>query len=127
MKHIPLVQSDPLLKPFEKSIIQRFRKGKLKELEITDGKNPLEDCANNHLYYGLHKTDTGWIFREKAPNAQKIFLFGDFSYWQIKDQFALHPIGDGDWEIKIPQGFLKHGEQYRLWMVWQDGADDSGG
>lgn len=124
MKHIPLVQSDPLLKPFEKSIIQRFRKGKLKELEITDGKNLLKDCANNHLYYGLHKTDTGWIFREKAPNAQQIFLFGDFSYWQIKEQFALHPIGDGDWEIEIPQGFLKHGEQYRLWMVWQDGADD---
>ena len=124
MKHIPLVQSDPLLKPFEKSIIQRFRKGKLKELEITDGKNPLKDCTNNYLYYGLHKTEIGWIFREKAPNAKQIFLFGDFSYWQIKDQFALHSIGDGDWEIEIPHSFLKHGEQYRLWMVWQDGADD---
>ena len=89
MKHIPLVQSDPLLKPFEKSIIQRFRKGKLKELEITDVKNPLKDCTNNYLYYGLHKTEIGWIFREKAPNAKQIFLFGDFSYWQIKDQFAL--------------------------------------
>ena len=124
MKHIPLVQSDPLLKPYEKIIVQRYRKGKLKELEITDGKKPLKKCANNHLYYGLHKTENGWIFREKAPNAKQLFLFGEFSYWQIKDQFELQPIGNGDWQIEIPEGFLKHGVLFRLWIVWQDGADD---
>ncbi len=124
MKHIPLVQIDPLLKPFEKTIQNRYRKGKLKELEITDGHKPLQDCVNNHLYYGLHKTENGWLFREKAPNAKQIYLFGDFSYWHIKEQYALTPIGNGDWEIQLPNNFLKHGEQYRLWMVWQDGADD---
>jgi 1,4-alpha-glucan branching enzyme len=124
MKHIPLVQIDPLLKQFEKTIQNRYRKGKLKELEITDGNKPLQDCVNNHLYYGLHKTKSGWLFREKAPNAHQIFLYGDFSYWQIKEQYALTPIGNGDWEIQLPANFLKHGEQYRLWMVWQDGADD---
>jgi len=124
MKHIPLVQIDPLLKPFEKTIQNRYRKGILKELEITDGHQPLQDCVSNHLYYGLHKTETGWLFREKAPNAKQIYLFGDFSYWQIKEQYALTPIGNGDWEIQLPVNFLKHGEQYRLWMVWQDGADD---
>jgi 1,4-alpha-glucan branching enzyme len=124
MKHIPLVQIDPLLKPFEKTIQNRFRKGKLKELEITDGSALLKDCTNNHLYYGLHKTESEWVFREKAPNAKQLFLFGDFSYWQIKEQYALYPIGNGDWEIRLPLNFLKHGEQFRLWMVWQDGADD---
>ena len=124
MKHIPIVQADPLLKPFEKTILQRFQKGKLKELDLTDGKELLKDRTNNHLYYGLHKTDTCWVFREKAPHAKQLFLYGDFSYWYIKEQFALYPIGNGDWEIKIPHHFMKHGELYRLWMVWQDGADD---
>lgn len=124
MKHIPLVQLDPLLKPFERIIAKRFQKARLRELEITDGKSLLKDHVNTHLYYGLHKTDTHWIFREKAPHATRLYLFGDFSYWQINEQFALTPLGNGDWEIQLPLSFLKHGELYKLWMVWQSGADD---
>lgn len=124
MKHIPLVQLDPLLKPFERTIAKRFQKARLRELEFTDGKSLLKDKVNNHLYYGLHKTETHWIFREKAPHATQLFLFGDFSYWQINEQFALTSLGNGDWEIQLPLSFLKHGELYKLWMVWQSGADD---
>lgn len=124
MKHIPLVQLDPLLKPFEKIISKRFQKARLKELELTDGTALLKDKVNNHLYYGLHKTDTEWIFREKASHATQVFLYGDFSYWNIKEQFALTSIGNGDWEIKLPLHFLKHEELYRIWMVWPSGADD---
>ena len=124
MKTFPLIQIDPWLKPFGFALKRRAEKARLRELEFTDGKAPLKAFANNHLYYGLHKTDTHWIFREKAPNATQIFLVGDFSYWEAREQFALHPVGNGDWELQLPHSFLKHGALYKLWMVWNGGADE---
>jgi 1,4-alpha-glucan branching enzyme len=124
MKITPLIQIDPWLKPFSFILKRRTQKAILRELEFTDGKMPLKDLANNHLYYGLFKTDTHWVFREKAPNATQIFLMGDFSYWQPMEQYALQPIGNGDWEIQLPLSFLKHGALYKLWMVWNGGADE---
>jgi len=124
MKLSPILQTDIWLKPFGNNLKRRAEKAKLRELEFTDGKAALKDLANNHLYYGLFKTDTHWIFREKAPNATQIFLMGDFSYWKPMEQYALHPIGNGDWEIRLPLSFLKHGSLYKLWMVWDQGADE---
>ncbi len=119
-----LIEKDLLLKPFERKLRQRHEKVMLRELEFTDGKAPLKNFCNNHLYYGLHKGETSWSFREKAPNASAIYIYGAFSYWQIKSEYSLHPIGNGDWEIELPLSFLKHCDLYKLWVVWQDGADE---
>ena len=124
MKTPSLVQIDPWLKPFSFILKRRAEKAKLRELEFTDGKVALKELTNNHLHYGLFKTDTHWVFREKAPNAQQIFLMGDFSYWKPMEQYALHPVGNGDWEIQLPLAFLQHGAMYKLWMVWAQGADE---
>ena len=123
-KDSPLVKMDPGLKPYRLELERRHRCAVLKELELADGQSLLSDTCNNHLYYGLHATDTGWVFREKAPHAQRVYLYGDFSYWRVEERYALHPIGNGDWEIELPRGFLRHGMLYKLWMVWQDGADE---
>jgi 1,4-alpha-glucan branching enzyme len=120
-----LVKIDPWLKPYRQNLMRRQQMAVLRMLDLTDGKCALKDVANHHLYYGLHKTDHHtWVFREKAPNAKQLFLYGDFSYWEIQEQYALHPIGNGDWEIELPESFLHHGMLYKLWMVWQDGADE---
>jgi len=124
MKTHPLIQIDPWLKPFGFTLKRRAEKAKIREMEFTDGKRFLKDMANNHIYYGLFKTDTHWIFREKAPNATQIFIIGEFSYWMPMEQYALHPLGKGDWEIQLPLAFLKHGSLYKLWMVWENGADE---
>ncbi|MEG1555941.1 MAG: alpha amylase C-terminal domain-containing protein [Bacteroidales bacterium] len=124
MNTLPLVEIDPLLKPYSKILQKRQQQAVLRELEFTDGNCLLKDTVNHHLYYGLHKGENCWVFREKAPNAKKLFLYGDFSYWQINDQYALTSIGNGDWEIKLPLSFLKHNMLYKLWVVWQDGADE---
>ena len=123
-KKSPIVEIDPWLKPFANQLEKRYRKAVLKELELADDQHFLSEKCNNHLYYGLHKTAGGYLFREKAPNARKIYIYGDFSYWKIEERFALHPIGNGDWEIFLPEQFVKHGMLYKLWMVWQDGADE---
>lgn len=119
-----LVKRDPYLKPYAAQLQKRQQRARLRELEFTDGTRTLSDVANGHLYYGLHKTESGWVFREKAPNAKEIYLYGDFSHWQIKPEFALHPIGNGDWEIELPDFALRHTMLYKLWMVWHTGADE---
>lgn len=124
MNTIPLVSIDPYLKPYSKSLEKRNQRAVLKMLEFTDGKKPLKDCFNNYLYYGLHKTANGWIFREKAPNARRVFLYGDFSNWQLEEQYELHSLGNGDWEIELPADRLAHGMLYKLWMLWDGGGDE---
>ncbi len=125
VKELPeLVRVDPYLKPYTAVLQKRHERAVLRELEFTGGKRTLSDVANAHLYYGLHKTTNGWVFREKAPNARELYFYGDFSRWEIKPEFALHPIGNGDWEIELPDFALKHGMLYKLWMVWHGGADE---
>ncbi len=120
----PLIAYDPYLKPFATQLERRFQRCVLKELELCDGATRLADRCNNHLYYGLHRTAAGWVLREKAPNARQVYVFGDFSYWKVEPQFALRPLGNGDWEIELPSGFLKHGMLFKLWMVWHGGAGE---
>lgn len=115
---------DPYLKPFVKALQKRRQKAQLRELEFTDGKMMLKECVNNHLYYGLHKSDTHWVFREHAPNARRVFIYGDFSAWQLEEQYELKRLADGDWEIKIPLSVLKHGMLYKLWLFWDGGGDE---
>ena len=119
-----LVKIDPYLKPYAAALQKRHQRAVLRELEFTDGTRPLADVANGYLYYGLHRTEKGWVFREKAPNAVQLYLYGDFSHWQVKPEFALHPIGNGDWEIELPDFALQHTMLYKLWMVWRSGADE---
>lgn len=120
----PLIVKDSWLKPYAAQLQRRYRRAVLKEFELLNGRARLADGCNNHLYYGLHSTADGWVMREHAPNARQLYIYGDFSYWRVDERFAMHRIGDGDWEITLPREFLRHGMLYKLWMVWQDGADE---
>lgn len=116
--------SDPLLEPYKRIIQRRHENSMLKELEFTDGKERLADVFNSYLYFGLHKTNNGWIFREWAPNATAIYLIGEFSDWQKREEFRLKAVDRGGWEIALPADVLCHGMFYRLWVEWQGGGGD---
>ncbi|MBQ4258523.1 MAG: hypothetical protein II713_05940, partial [Clostridia bacterium] len=38
----------------------------------------------------------GWVFREWAPNATRIYLIGGFNNWKRAEAWALSPVGDGN-------------------------------
>ena len=118
-----IVKEDPSLKPFETIIRDRYRHIRLKEAEFTNGERNLADSFNSHLYYGLHKEPYCWVFREWAPDAKAIYLTGEFNNWVKEDpEYALCPLGNGNWELKIPLDRLSHGTLYRLWVEWEGGA-----
>lgn len=96
------------------------------EHRLTDnGKTPVSDIARSHEYFGLHRLDEGWVFREWAPNAERIHLTGDMTGWRDDSAYALDRIADdGVWEIRISADAMKHGDLYRLHIQWPGGEGD---
>lgn len=95
-----ILNIDPWLKDYENDINLRMESyERQKEKLLGDGKR-LTEFANAHNYYGFHKTKTGWIYREWAPNADGLYLIGDFNGWDRRSH-PLTKINDEDWEIEI--------------------------
>jgi len=61
----------------------------------------LSSIANMHEYYGFHRENGGWYYREWAPSAHQIYLIGDFNHWN-KTSHPLKRLPDGSWEIFLP-------------------------
>lgn len=115
---------DPYLEPFKEAIEARHKRiMDARDQFSVDGS--LSEGLNNHLYYGLHRTDDGgWVFREWAPHANRIYLIGEFNNWKRTSAYALSPTGSGNWEIKLPEMFLHHGELYKLFIEWPGGGGE---
>jgi 1,4-alpha-glucan branching enzyme len=117
-------KSDPWLEPFTNVIDRRFAKCLLKE-KLLIGNGSLSDFAMGHHYFGLHRTNDSWVFREWAPNATRIFMVGIFSGWKEKQEYSLNRINTaGDWEIYLPSNALKHGDLFKLHVYWEGGSGE---
>jgi len=116
--------SDPWLKPFTGIIDKRIGKCLSKEKHLI-GNGSLSDFAMGHYYYGLHRNDDCWVFREWAPNAKSIFVTGIFTGWKEKEDFMMKRVNpQGDWEIILPLEALKHGDLYKLSIHWEGGKGE---
>ena len=115
---------DEWLKPWQEVIDRRHEAiEKLRDGIAVGGS--LSAGLNNHLFYGLHRDGKGdWVFREWAPNATRIWLTGEFNNWKRSEAYALHPVGDGNWEITLPSLFLSHGMLYKLYIEWPGGGGE---
>lgn len=121
---LKLVEEDKLLKPFAGIIEKRHQQVLAMEREFTYRTTRLSDKCNSYLYYGLHRTNEGWVFREWAPNATAIYLLGEFNDWRKHPDYALTKVGNGNWEIKLPQETLEHKMLYRLLVEWNGGSGE---
>ena len=119
-----IYEIDPWLAPHKDAIDARHEHI-WQTLRHIAGDGLLKDAVNNHLYYGLHKCEDGsWVFREFAPNASRIFLIGDFNNWKRTEGYALRPVGNGNWELQLPEMFLRHGQLYKLYIEWPGGGGE---
>ena len=116
-----IYETDPWLEPFRDAIEARHRRI-LADRKAIAGDGRLADAVNNHLFYGLHRSGSGWTFREWAPNATRIYLIGDFNNWKRTESYSLKPVGNGNWEIILPDFFLHHGDLYKLFIEWPGGG-----
>ena len=125
METLNLIKNDPWLEPYADAINGRHQYAISKEAELTNnGKKTLSDFASGYLYFGLHRTESGWVFREWAPNATQIFLIGTFNGWKEEKKFSLKRKNNGNWELKLPADVLKHGDLYKLKVYWEGGCGE---
>ncbi|MBP5478726.1 MAG: alpha amylase C-terminal domain-containing protein [Bacteroidaceae bacterium] len=126
VKHIGLVKADSWLEPYEPAIVGRHQHAIDKIAELTQGgKQSLSDFASGYLYFGLHRTDNGgWVLREWAPNANEIFVIVDFNDWQENEKYRMKRIDNGNWEIKLKSGQMKHGDLFKLKIRWNGGEGE---
>ncbi|MDE6345042.1 MAG: alpha amylase C-terminal domain-containing protein [Muribaculaceae bacterium] len=119
-----IIKNDPWLEPFAPAIEGRHNDAVRKEKELIKGNKNLEGFANAHNYFGLHRDDKGWVFREWAPNATAITLIGDFSDWKELPKYALKRIDNGVWELHLGPRGLKHGQLYKMKVHWDGGEGE---
>ena len=121
-----LIRNDSGLQDFADAINGRHEQAVRKMAELTNGTNNLSEFASGYLYFGLHKTEDGYVLREWAPNATEIYVVGDFNKWTESPRYAMKRVkgGNGSWEIKLKNKGFKHGSLYKLIVHWEGGQGE---
>lgn len=89
---------DPYLLEYKDDIIMRIERFQNKRADLLKTKMKLTSIADFHIKYGFKRTRSGFIYRDWAPNAEAVYLTGDFNNWE---KLPLSRNKDGDWEVEI--------------------------
>ncbi|MBO4263070.1 MAG: alpha amylase C-terminal domain-containing protein [Bacteroidales bacterium] len=116
-----IYEDDPWLAPYRSVIEARGHRIEAARRKIA-GTRTLAEAVAGHLYYGLHRDADGWVLREWAPNATRIYLIGDCNNWKRVPAYCFSAVGQGNWELRLPPLFLHHGDLYKLWVEWPGGG-----
>ena len=73
----PFYMSDAWLKPFEKTINNRYEMALGMENRLSHGSS-LRDCANSFLYYGCTRQTVAGYSGSGRPTRQRYFIIGPF-------------------------------------------------
>ena len=102
---------DPLLKRYRGDLALRAENYEKKKAALLAPGQTLAEFANGYLYYGIHRTQDGWVYREWAPGADKMYFTGDFNAWD-RTACPMKKLGNGDFEVFLPgRDALKAGER----------------
>ena len=123
---LKLLKNDQYLRPYADAINGRHEHALYMIDKYTShGKKTMSDVSTGYLYYGLHRTAKGWVFREWAPNATEIFLVGDFNDWKECEEYRVKRIaGTDNWELKLPKNAIKHCDLYKMSVHWNGGQGE---
>ena len=94
-----IIKIDPYLEPHKDDLILRINNYKNKKTELCSDKK-LSDFANGYNYFGFHTTENGWIYREWAPGADKMYFTGDFNDWDIY-KTPMTRLDNGVFEVEV--------------------------
>ena len=107
---------DPYLEPYRQVIVKRYQAVIRKKQELAGYNQLLKDKMNNHLFYGVHREKQERVFREWMPNAKSLYLVGECNGWREDPDYAFKPLGNGNWELRLPLSKAPHGMLFR----WSD-------
>ena len=115
-KQNPMVAIDPYLKPYTADLELRNALYTRKRRALC-GNQTLVDFAAGHHYFGFHRVNDGWVYREWAPAADALFLTGDFNNWDTA-ACPMKRLENGVFEVKVDG--LAYGQKVQT-IVWHSG------
>ncbi|MBR4205494.1 MAG: alpha amylase C-terminal domain-containing protein [Clostridia bacterium] len=107
---LSILEKNPWLRPFEEDLKLRMSLYRKKKAQLTKETGSLVDFANAHRWFGFHRQQDGWIYREWAPAADRLYLTGDFNSWHWTDT-PLEKKENGTWEVFLPGDTLHIGSR----------------
>lgn len=114
MKH-RILRYDPFLAPYAGDFDLRMERF----CHACEQLGDLSAFANGHRYFGFHKTETGWYYREWAPGADEMYLTGDFCGWERR-KYPMKRLENGVFELFLPgMDALKDGDTVMTLVVHQ--------
>lgn len=119
-----ILEIDPWLAPFSNDLKLRMdRYHDVKKALLGEG-DSFNEFANAHHYFGFHRENDGWYYREWAPAADALYLIGDFNGWNRES----HPLTKkeyGVWEIFLPgKDALAHKSLVKVHVISQGTVRD---
>lgn len=122
---IALIKDDPWLAPYEADVLQRRKRCRDRQEEITQKYGSVEAYADAYNYFGINfnKKSKTWTYREWAPAATQLSLVGEFNNWD-RSAHLLTKIDGGIWEISLPEDTLKHGNLVKVHIQAANGSHD---
>ncbi|MDE6779291.1 MAG: hypothetical protein K2J51_07495, partial [Alistipes sp.] len=129
-QHLPIVERDEWLRPVEGELNNRHGMYLDRMNDICSSSGSIVDYANGYRYFGWQYDDTlsGWWFREWLPEAQDVYLFGDFNNWQRTELRLQKDSATGVWSIFLPDAMyscrLTHGSLYKIHVHGANGWHD---
>lgn len=76
-----IIELDSALKPYENDIKLRMDLYHKTRKELLEKNKDIVNFASGADYFGFHRTNDGWVYREWAPGAEKMYLMGDMNEW----------------------------------------------
>ena len=96
-----ILELNPQLEAYAGDIDLRMQLYRDTKQRLLGPEQTLNDFANAHNYYGFHRVEGGWVYREWAPSAYQLYLTGDFNQWNWTSH-PLQRLEDGNWELYLP-------------------------
>jgi len=111
-RKLRIIREDPWLEQAEAEINDRYHRylERLNSIESDEG--ALSRFADGYNFFGVtfDRKKKGWFYREWAPHAEDLYLFGDFNDWQ-RYSHRMNRLEYGIWEIFLPEEEYK--ERFR--------------
>ena len=114
---LKILSIDKYLAPYKTDLELRMANYNRKKQELLPDGGTLADFANGYLYFGIHRTATGWVYREWAPGAEAMYFTGDFCGWD-RHKHPMKKLPGGVFEVKLRgKNALKQGQQVMAIVV----------
>jgi len=119
-----IINQDRYLIPYELEIEKRLKQYKRKLYQITMSES-LEKFLKSYENMGINLLSNGNIkYREYAPGAKRISIFGEFNNWNKEEYWAtMDDLGYWEVIIKNEKGVpkIQHGQIVKINVVLEDG------